>query len=140
MEPRLTKAGERSYHWVDYLFEVKVGADETGGSVALTEFFSRKGDEPGAHVHVDEDEAFYVLEGELAVTCGDKTYEVRTNDFIFLPRNVSHTFQVKSEGVVRVLVLTVSAESVENFERRIAREGKLLAPEERQRFIDGLGG
>ena len=77
MKPRALRTGEgRSYSWNEYLFTVKAGAAETGSGVSFMEFFTRKGDEPGVHVHEDEDEIFYVLEGDLTVTCGDESFDL----------------------------------------------------------------
>ena len=77
MKPRALRTGEgRSYSWNDYLFTVKAGAVETERGVSFMEFFTRKGDEPGVHVHEGEDEIFYVLEGDLTVTCGDESFDL----------------------------------------------------------------
>ena len=66
---------------------------------------------------------------ELTVTCDDESFELTPNDFILLPRNLPHGFTIHSDGLVRMLVLTVSAESVENFGERIEKEGTPLASE-----------
>jgi len=60
---------------------------------------------PPLHVHQREDESFYVLEGELTMRCGDRTFEARPGAFVFLPRGVPHTFVVEGDRPARMLTL-----------------------------------
>lgn len=46
------------------------------------------------HVHENEDEVYKVLEGEVEFTVGGKTTLLKSNDMIFLPRNIPHTWKV----------------------------------------------
>jgi len=139
MKPLVLKTGEgRSYSWDKYLFTVKAGGAETGRGVSFMEFFTRRGDEPPVHVHEEEDEIFYVLDGDLTVRCGDESFRLAPNGFVFLPRNIPHGFSIHSDGLVRMLVVNVSAESTENFGERIENEGILLATDAALRRIDEL--
>jgi quercetin dioxygenase-like cupin family protein len=49
------------------------------------------------HAHSREEEIWYVLEGEIAFTIGDETKVGGPGAFVYIPRNVPHTFQVRSE-------------------------------------------
>jgi mannose-6-phosphate isomerase-like protein (cupin superfamily) len=49
------------------------------------------------HTHSREEEVWYVLEGEITFTIGDKTTTVGPGAFAYIPRGVPHTFQVRSE-------------------------------------------
>jgi len=139
VKPLVLKTGEgRSYSWNEYLFTVKAGAAETERGVSFMEFFMRKGDEPAVHVHEEEDEIFYVLDGDLTIRCGDESFQVAPNGFVFLPRNIPHGFTIHSDGLVRMLVVTVSAESTKNFGERIENEGILLTTDAAVRRIDEL--
>lgn len=42
------------------------------------------------HKHDDEDELFYVLEGEFNMEFRDKTVTITENEFIIVPRGVEH--------------------------------------------------
>ena len=42
------------------------------------------------HKHDNEDEMFYVLEGEFNMELRDKTIVIRENEFIIIPRGVEH--------------------------------------------------
>jgi uncharacterized cupin superfamily protein len=63
-----------------------------------------KGAEPPPHVHRREDEAFFVLDGELTVRVGDETFGARPGSFVFCPRDVPHLLTVQSDEV-RMLTL-----------------------------------
>jgi quercetin dioxygenase-like cupin family protein len=56
------------------------------------------------HVHEAEDEAFYVLEGELTVVCDGKKSAAGPGSYVFLPRRVPHGFRVSSDATSRVLI------------------------------------
>jgi hypothetical protein len=49
------------------------------------------------HSHTHEDEVWFVLEGEIAFTLGNEITIGGPGTFVYIPRNVPHTFQVKSE-------------------------------------------
>ena len=49
------------------------------------------------HVHHNEDETFYILEGELTFLVGDERFDVAAGDFLFAPRDIPHAYVVRSE-------------------------------------------
>ena len=67
-----------------------------------------RGSEPPLHVHADDDEAPYVLDGRITVYAGDEILEAATGAFVFLPRAVPHTFAVDSCRA-RLLVVVAPA-------------------------------
>jgi mannose-6-phosphate isomerase-like protein (cupin superfamily) len=84
---------------------VKATAENTGGGFGLLESLIAPGFSPPLHVHRREDESFYVLEGELTMKCGDRTFRANAGSFVFLPRNVPHTFVVEGDKPARMLTL-----------------------------------
>jgi len=80
---------------------ITVHADSTGtsGKFALLEMEGGPGGEPPLHVHRNEDEFFYVLEGALKVRRGDQEITLQAGESAFLPRNIAHTFKVMSPHV-----------------------------------------
>lgn len=95
------------------------GIEDSDGTFSLLEQTAPPGFAPPQHVHHDENEAFYVLEGSMRVTCGDDVWTVAAGDFVSLPRHVWHGFTVSDEGV-RILHLTAPAQ----FERLVAEVGE----------------
>ncbi len=95
-----------SVWYVGNLFTVLAGSGDTGGRFALIEILSRKGAEPPRHVHTHEDEAFYVLEGEITFYVGDETYQATPGTCVFLPRGVPHSFVFETDVVRKLLTET----------------------------------
>jgi quercetin dioxygenase-like cupin family protein len=74
------------------------------GDYALIEMQAPPGNQPPLHVHHDEDEGFYVLEGELCLWAGEERYTLRPGQFVNAPAGVPHTCRVVSEERARYLV------------------------------------
>lgn len=107
--------GERT-DFLGHTFVFKAGAEETGGAFSVIEIVQRRGGEPPLHVHHREDEAFYLLAGEMTFHVGGELLPARTGAFVFLPRAVPHSFTVDGDGVARVLQLA-SPPGIERFFR-----------------------
>ena len=84
---------------------IKATASSTGGEFGLVESLIAPGFSPPLHVHHREDESFWVLEGELSMRCGDRTFRASAGSFVFLPRDVPHTFVVEGGRPARILTL-----------------------------------
>jgi mannose-6-phosphate isomerase-like protein (cupin superfamily) len=98
---------ERLLWSLNMLVEVKASAEDTGGALTVLDTRLTPAANPPLHVHHREDEAFLVLEGELAFFLGlDGTVsaEAGPGDFVVGPRDVPHRFEVRSPEA-RVLVL-----------------------------------
>ncbi|HEY1910513.1 MAG TPA: cupin domain-containing protein [Vicinamibacterales bacterium] len=61
------------------------------------------------HVHHNEDEAFYVLEGELAVVVDGKWLTAGPGTYVYGPRNLAHGFKVVGTKPARMLLLCAPA-------------------------------
>ncbi len=84
---------------------IKASAETTGGMFGLIDNRSAAGFSPPLHVHQREDEAAWILEGEVRFVCGDNAYETGPGSFIFLPRGIPHTFRVEGTADARILFL-----------------------------------
>ncbi len=80
------------------------GAD-TGGAVAFLEATTAPGDGPSPHVHHDNDELFYVLEGRMRFRVGEREVEAGAGAFLFVPRGTVHAARNVGAGPVRLLRL-----------------------------------
>jgi mannose-6-phosphate isomerase-like protein (cupin superfamily) len=96
--------GEASWFLTNHM-TVKATAEMTGGAFGLVESWVAPGSSPPLHVHHREDEAFWVLDGELTFRCGDRTFSAGPGSFTFLPRDVPHTFVVEGDTPARLLTL-----------------------------------
>ena len=56
-----------------------------------------------SHTHADEDDAFYMLDGELAFTADGEEIPAPAGTFVLIPPGVEHTFENRTDRPVRVL-------------------------------------
>ncbi len=110
VRPYALDAGEGWTYNYGIDFTVKAGELGQGRRLAFVEYATRSGEEPPDHTHGTEDEIFYVLQGALSFRCGDGTFELRDGGFVFLPRGIEHGYTVRSDGEVRLLVVTSPAD------------------------------
>jgi mannose-6-phosphate isomerase-like protein (cupin superfamily) len=61
---------------------------------------------PPPHIHRIYDEAFYVLEGEVAYVLDGEQHTCSAGSFVFVPRGVAHGFGNPAEHRARMLVIT----------------------------------
>jgi quercetin dioxygenase-like cupin family protein len=99
---------DRSVWYNGSLMTFLATGEETHGKFALIEAVSRKGNDPPPHIHRREEEIFYVLEGEVVFSIGDRTIKGTPGTMIFLPRDVRHSFTIESEQA-RMLILVTPA-------------------------------
>ena len=100
------KRWEGATHNLGIDFTVKAGEFQSTNGAAVMEYVTRRGEEPEAHVHPTEDEMFYVLEGRLTFHCDGQRFDVEAGGFVFLPRGLKHGYAARSDGPVRLLVIT----------------------------------
>lgn len=116
--------GDGTAWWfLDTLMTVKAGGAETAGAFTIIDCRAPLGFGPPMHVHHAEDEAFYVLDGQLQVQCGDRRWTVETGGFVLLPREVPHAFVVTGGTACRLLQITTPAQ----FEQFVAEAGRPAA-------------
>ena len=92
--------------WFGSLAVIKATAADTGGELAILDVTEPPGAEAPLHVHHREDEAFWVLEGEVTFEVGGTTFEAAAGDFVFGPRDVPHRYTVGDDGCRLLFVLT----------------------------------
>src|ERR671915_1512659 len=100
------KEGEgEAWSWLGVtLATIKATGKETGGRFTLVEVLEPEGEEAPLHVHHREDEAFWILEGELTFQVGEETIKASPGSFLFGPRDVPHRYTVES-GPARLLFI-----------------------------------
>jgi mannose-6-phosphate isomerase-like protein (cupin superfamily) len=84
---------------------IKATAQSTGGAFGLIESLIAPGFSPPLHIHHREDESFWVLEGDITMRCGDRTFRAAAGSFVFMPRDVPHTYVVEGDAPARMLTL-----------------------------------
>jgi quercetin dioxygenase-like cupin family protein len=75
------------------------------------------------HVHVGEDEMFYLLAGELTGFCEEDRWTATAGSFVFVPRDHPHGFTVTSTDPAKALVITEPPQ----LDRQISASGEPAA-------------
>ena len=95
MATRTTLNAEQEALWyLGSLRIIQAIKEQAGYAVHLTEHVLPAGTHIYAHRHRDEDEGFYVAEGEGTFSCGEKVMSVTAGTLLFLPQNVHHHLEV----------------------------------------------
>lgn len=82
---------------LSYPGEWKFTKDQYGGGFSLVEIKAATARDEWRrprHVHTREDEAWYVIEGELAFEVGDNKATAGPGTFVFAPRDLPHRYRV----------------------------------------------
>src|SRR5215469_6235956 len=99
--PYVLPAGEGTpLVWFNDSITRKASCPEMGA----LEIIMSPGNEPPVHVHKNEDEWFYLLEGEMTFHVGGESHFAKAGAFVSFPRAIPHTFTVESP-TARFLVM-----------------------------------
>ena len=111
LEPVAYAPGEApALYWSRELHRQELATgQQTGGRFALTESSADAGYASPFHVHHDDDEAIYVLDGVIDLYLGDEVHEGRAGAWFFMPRELPHGYVVRSDGPARMLIMTAPA-------------------------------
>jgi quercetin dioxygenase-like cupin family protein/ketosteroid isomerase-like protein len=94
---------------------------ETGGTLTLAESEVMPGMGPPLHVHVDDDEFVYVLEGRLRIRLEHDLRDLPAGSFAFIPKGTRHTWQNAGDEPARFMFgFTPAAPGMERFFDRSA--------------------
>jgi len=96
--------------WKSGRATIKAGPGETGNAFSQLVMDEPRGSATPLHIHHNEDETFYILEGQVAMF-GDERIDLEAGDYCFVPRGVRHAYLVRSERA-RMLV-TISPSGTE---------------------------
>jgi quercetin dioxygenase-like cupin family protein len=97
---------EDAFWWQGGLYRMKARAADTGGALGLVEASLYRGFGPPLHVHRREDEAFYVIDGEIRFRQDQEEFVAGAGSWVWGPRDVPHTFKVESEGARALILVT----------------------------------
>jgi quercetin dioxygenase-like cupin family protein len=116
-------------------------SEETGGAMTALESVVAPGEGPPLHLHVDQDEFIYVLEGMLRVKLAEAIREAPAGSFVFIPRGVAHTWKNAGDGPARFLFgFAPAASGMERFfERGAEFEAEAWIAEGFGRFAGDAG-
>ena len=111
--------GERRGLGVSYI-AFKVCPVNSDGVLVLENTFHAKGG-PARHLHYEQDEWFYAVEGRFSIEIGQDRFTLNPGDSVVAPRNVSHVWAHVGEATGRMLVTFVPAGRMEAFFREVTK-------------------
>jgi quercetin dioxygenase-like cupin family protein len=109
--------------------DIKVSAKDTDGLLTVFEYQGNEKGGPPLHIHLHQDEIFFILEGQYLFQVGDEKHTLTVGDIIFLPRNVPHAFaQLTDTG--KMLFFFQSSGKMEDYFRVLGGLKGVPSPQE----------
>jgi quercetin dioxygenase-like cupin family protein len=129
LQPYINTREEPAFRFLGIPTIMRSTGETTHGAFGLMEHWSMP---PGFaspyHRHHLEDEAFYVLEGEIAFVCDGKWIHAGPGAYVFGPREIPHGFKVVGTTPARMLLLCAPA-GFERFVLELREDFTSAAPD-----------
>ena len=90
----LSKSEGEARSWMGGLAIIKASGRDTDGRFSLVDLVDHEGLDTPLHVHHNEDEAFWILEGSLTFEVGVNIVKANPGSFLFGPKGVPHRYHV----------------------------------------------
>ena len=116
---------ENSRWYMGNVMTFLVNSEQTDGAFSMTEYLSKPGNEPPAHVHDREDEFLYVLEGRIDAYIGKEVFSAGQNEGVYFPKFVPHTFTIRTPQL-RMLIW-MSPGGCEGYFREMSEPARSLS-------------
>lgn len=96
-----------AFWFLGTLSRIRLGMDSTLGVFDMVEILHPEGYASPLHVHQDDNEVFFVLEGTLRGVCNDEEVTADTGSTIWLPKGSVHGYAAAGSTPLRILAMTV---------------------------------
>jgi len=103
----------------------KVSTEDSHGGLLVVELTHHAKGGPGRHFHYDQDEWFYVTEGEYVFEVGQEQIRLKPGDSVFGPRKVPHVWAFVGDQPGRILFIFTPAGQIEAFFRETGKTDAL---------------
>lgn len=97
---------DNSVHYMAHTFSFLATGEDTENAFTLIHCFMRKNFFPPPHIHQNEDESFYILEGIFEFQVGESKITAGPGAFVVLPKNVPHSFNLLTETAKALLLIS----------------------------------
>ena len=135
--PYAVNVEEAPAYWqVGILWAMLATGEQTDGAYSLMWELCPRDSGPTPHYH-DQDEQFFVIDGEIAYRVGGEDLKATAGSFVLIPRGTVHSFRVDSETATILNSYTPAG-----FERAIVElgepaEARTLPPSDRPAIPGG---
>ena len=99
------------------LTDFKLGTGDTRGGLFVIEHTNRKQGGPPRHVHHNEDEWFYVIEGDYVMELGTDRFRLKSGDSVLGPREIPHAWAFAGSTPGKLLIAFAPANKMEAYFR-----------------------
>jgi quercetin dioxygenase-like cupin family protein len=121
------------------VIDFKVSSVDTNGDLFIVEVTDDTKGGPPRHLHHEQEEWFYVIDGEYIVEIGDERYRLGPGDSVLAPRGVPHTWAHVGEGKGRQLIVFRPAGKMEAFFGELAKVAGVPQREVLKRLFGSQG-
>lgn len=98
----------------------KVTPKDSNGIFIIENTFHEKGG-PAKHLHYNQDEWFYALEGEFLLEVGNEQFKMKPGDSILAPQKIPHVWAYTGGERGRMLIAFMPAGKMEAFFREVTK-------------------
>ena len=120
---------------IDYM----VSSSDTDGGLFIVENTDDSKDGPPRHLHPEQEEWFYAVDGEYVVEVGDESYRLEPGDSVLAPRKIPHVWPHVGEGTGRLIVAFQPAGEMEAFFGALSQAKGTPSREELHRLFRSHG-
>ena len=110
----VNRLGEHLDRGISKVF-FKVSTEDSHGGLLVVEMTHHAKGGPGRHFHYEQDEWFYVVEGEYVFEVGQELIRLKPGDSVFGPRKVPHVWTFVGDQPGRILFIFTPACQMEAF-------------------------
>jgi len=120
LTPFLVRSGEarRGGPWLirgEKAFSTKVSGADIGNKYTAIEVHTPPGHGPELHVHLRQNELFFMLGGSIGLQCGSDRTILNAGDTLMAPANIPHAFVVLGKDSAHILMIFDPAGSMESY-------------------------
>jgi mannose-6-phosphate isomerase-like protein (cupin superfamily) len=130
---------QREIGFTRTVIDFKVSTFDTDGGLAICEITAFEKGGPAQHLHHEQDEWFYVVEGEYVIEVGEERYDLGPGDSVLAPRKVAHVWAHVGEGTGRLIAALQPAGEIEAFFDELATLGSSPEREVLRRVFSSHG-
>lgn len=130
---------ERREVFATRTIDYKVSTLDTNGGLFISELIDDHKGGPARHLHYEQDEWFYVIEGEYIIEVGDERFRLGPGDSVLAPRMVPHVWAHVGEGTGKMIAAVQPAGKLEAFFAELAKVKGAPSREEMQKLFRAHG-
>lgn len=100
-------------------FKVVAQQDDSGPLIIEMTIWEKGG--PARHLHLEQEEWFYAIEGDFIVEVGEEKFNLKPGDSLLAPRNVPHVWAFVGDSRGKLIIAFTPAGKMEGFFRETTK-------------------